>query len=285
MARPVVTLALLASALGACEAFGDAGADGDRDAAADDAGAGIEDGEAPGDGRAPTGRVEEGLVALYTFGERQGAVVRDVSGVGEPLDLHIRDENAISWSADGLTLRTPGTAVSSDGPATKIVSRCSQANEITFEAWVRPALAEQKGPARIVVLGTDATTSSIMLGLGNNGSVAATASRYLLRVANVAAETEEGTSRAAELQHVVGTASGTGPAYVYVDGVVRGTVASSKLASSSWADVPLALGDNPVPANDGNPRHFVGTYALVAVYCRALSPADVLVNFAAKPRP
>jgi hypothetical protein len=284
MARPVVTLALLAVALGACEAFGDAGADGDRDAAADDAGTGIEDGEAARDGRAPTGRVEEGLVALYTFDERQGTVVRDVSEIDEPFDLHIRDENAMSWSAEGLTLKAPGTTVSSDGPATKIVSRCRQANEITFEAWVRPALAEQKGPARIVVLGTDATTSSIMLGLGDNGSVAATASRYLFRVASVAAETGEGASRV-ELQHVVGTASGTAPAYVYVDGVVRGTAVSSKLASSTWVDVPLALGDNPLPANDGNPRHFVGTYALVAVYCRALSPAEVLVNFEAKPRP
>jgi hypothetical protein len=282
MARPVVILALLAVALGACEAFGDAGGDGDADAGADDA-AGVEGGEAPGDGRAPTGRIEDGLVALYTFDEGEGAVVRDVSDVGEPLDLRIQDESAISWSAEGLTLRAPGTAVSSDGPATKIVSACSQANEITFEAWVRPTLAEQKGPARIVVLGTDAAAGSIMLGLGENESVTKSASRYLFRVANRAAVTVVGTSRA-ELQHVVGTASGAAPAHVYVDGVTQGTAPSLELASA-WASVPLALGDNPVPSNDGNPRFFVGTYALVAVYCRALSPAEVLVNFAAKPRP
>ena len=112
-------------------------------------------------------RVSEGLVALYEFKAGAGRVVRDVSGVGTPLDLNIIDPSAVSWKADGgLAIHASATIRSS--VATKIIEALKASQAITIEAWVKPANTTQYGPARIVALSGDAypTGGNFVLGAG-----------------------------------------------------------------------------------------------------------------------
>ena len=60
-------------------------------------------------------RVSEGLLALYDFKEGAGTTVRDVSGVGTPLDLTIIKPSAVNWMADGGLSIQASTAIRSPG--------------------------------------------------------------------------------------------------------------------------------------------------------------------------
>jgi hypothetical protein len=87
-----------------------------------------------------------------------------------------------------------------------------------------------------------------------------------------------------EMQHVVATAKAPGEAFVYVDGVTHRAFSIST-SFAGWSDRVLSIGDDIMQGNDGVPRAFNGSIALLAVYCRALTRAEVLVNLAAGPRP
>ena len=106
----------------------------------------------------------EGTLVLYTFSEHAGDTVRDVSGVGEALDLKISDPSAVSWAKDqGLEVRAP-VLIASPGPAGKVTAAVMRSGALTIEAWVTPADDAQTGPARIVTLSRDALWRSFTLG-------------------------------------------------------------------------------------------------------------------------
>ncbi|HMQ51887.1 MAG TPA: S8 family serine peptidase, partial [Anaerolineae bacterium] len=67
-----------------------------------------------------SGRVTNGLVALYDFEESSGNTVYDVSGIGSPLNLTIGNPAVATWVAGGLSINS-STIVKSAGPATKII--------------------------------------------------------------------------------------------------------------------------------------------------------------------
>jgi hypothetical protein len=66
-------------------------------------------------------RVAVGLQALYRFNEGGGSVVRDVSGVGEPLDLTVSNSGGVRWVNGGGLAVTGSTVIASSGPAAKII--------------------------------------------------------------------------------------------------------------------------------------------------------------------
>ncbi len=77
--------------------------------------------------------------------------VHDVSGVGQPLDLTIEEkEGAVGWLAGGLAI-TGRTLVATPGRATKLIQAAKASNQVTIEAWVKPANATQRA-VRIVTL-------------------------------------------------------------------------------------------------------------------------------------
>jgi hypothetical protein len=108
-----------------------------------------------------TAAEKEGLVSLYLFDEASGNTVRDVSGVGTPLNLTIDNVGAVAWGTSFLEI-TSATAIRSTGPATKIINACKGSNEITIEAWVESRTNNDLaltayGPARIATLSTGLT--------------------------------------------------------------------------------------------------------------------------------
>lgn len=236
-------------------------------------------------------RVTDGLVALYTFDEGSGTLVNDVSGVGSPLNLTIADPDNIEWVSEGLRVNT-ATIASSLGAATKVTSACQTANAVSLEAWVQPSVSAQMGPARIVTLSASASDWNVLLGQGQANNVTPD-DRFAARLktnTNVGS-TDDGItpdgSASTALTHVVFVRGSDGSHSLYVDNqpypLVR-TPADSSAPDysgdlSTWSSsAPLSLGNEV-----GGGRPWLGTYQLVAVYCSALSAADVSLHYSLGP--
>ncbi len=125
----------------------------------------------------PGGEAAAGAIALYTFADR-GPLVRDTSGVGEPLDLPIADPASVTWLPDGGLELRHATRIASEAPATKIIEAVGASGALTIEAWVTPANATQAGPARIVTLSRDPGERNVTLGQDGAG--------YLVRLRTTA---------------------------------------------------------------------------------------------------
>ena len=224
-------------------------------------------------------RVTLGLVALYDFEEAAGAVVHDVSGIGTPLDLTIQDPPRVTWTTGGLRIDA-ATRVNS-AIATKLIAACQTSDELTIEAWIVPSVAAQSGPARIVTLSPHANSRNFTLAQGAADGSSATCYDVRLRTTATSDNglpsltTPTGVAATA-LQHVVYTRSVDGDVTVYVDGApaAAGVVGGDL---SNWAvNYRLSLANE---YNYGQPWY--GEYRTVAVYARALTPDEVLQNYAA----
>jgi hypothetical protein len=229
--------------------------------------------KARGPAEAPE-RVEEGLQALYRFEEGGGNVVRDVSGAGEPLHLSVAGPGAVRWSGAGLSVNEP-TLIAGERPPARLIDAVRASGAITLEAWVTPASASQKGPARIVTLSASPAARDFTLGQeGDRFDVrlrtTATSENGLPSLASAAGAAGEAPV------HVAYTRDASGAAAVYVNGreSSRGQAGGDL---SSWdGGFRLAL------ANElSGDRPWRGTLHLVAVYARALSAAEVERNRAA----
>lgn len=224
----------------------------------------------------PSGRADIGLLTLYTFEENSGQVVWDVSGTGTPLNLWIPDLSKVSRISGGLSINS-STLVSSLSPALKLTNGLKATNEITIEAWVKPANTTQDGPARIATLSQDT--------LLRNFTLAQDATKYTgrLRTTTVgtngippAVFTPSGAA-STTLQHIVYTRTAS-TAKIYVDGT---EVASETITGnfSNW-DSSFQFGlANEFTMN----RTWLGELHLVAIYDRDLSAAEVAQNFSAGP--
>ena len=82
------------------------------------------------------------LVALYRFDAGHGDVVYDWSGFGEPLDLTIRDADAVRWYPDHLVTEKP-TMIVSRGPASKVF----EATRETGKSRSRHSSSRMRSPA------------------------------------------------------------------------------------------------------------------------------------------
>ena len=208
---------------------------------------------------------------LYTFAEGSGATIHDVSGVGVPLDLTVTS-GTVGWVSGGLLISS-ASLIKSAGPATKINEACQATNEISIEAWVKPANTTQSGPARIITLSSNPSSRNFTLGqsdssfdqrlrttaTGVNGIPSlATPERFL----------------STELTHVIYTFDSEGIARFYVNGTeVSNQTIGGDL--SNWKGTyALAL------ANElSNNRPWLGELYLVAIYDRALNPQEINQNF------
>ena len=227
-----------------------------------------------------SGRLTDGLVALYEFEEAGGTLVRDTSGQGVPLDLDLETPGAVVWLPGSLSLNGDAT-IASPGSATKVVNACGASNEITLEAWITPTIASQSGPARIISLSGGSTERNVTLGHGDGTGGALDGLDARLRTTTTTPNgTPSLTSSAGSvdpaLQHVAYTRRTDGLATIYVDGAaVSSTTVTGDL--SGWdSSFRLALG-NEVGAS----RPWSGTLHLVAIYERALDATEVAQNFAA----
>jgi hypothetical protein len=224
-------------------------------------------------------RVTNGLQALYTFAENGGSVIGDVSGVGSPLNLQIGSPGAVSWINGGGLAINASASIIAQSDETKIVSACKASNELTLEAWIKPANSTQDGPARIVTFSLDSLSRNFTLGQEF--------SAYDVRLRTTTTSDNGVPSLATssgavntQLTHVVFTRATSGVTKIYVNG---GEATSGNTGGdfSGWdAGHTLAL------ANElSGDRPWLGEYQLAAIYCRGLSAAEVQQNYLAGPRP
>ncbi len=227
-------------------------------------------------------RITSGLAVLYEFEEGAGDVVYDVSGVGEPLNLVIADPNCAAWTARGLVLES-ATIVSSLVPATKVISACMQTHALTIEAWIAPALAGHGGPAPRGTGSGNIAARNFTLGHGSDSGAATTQFDVRLRTTltglngTPSVTTPTGIADT-ELMHVVYTRAADGTVRIYKN---AGEVLTATVGGwfTGWNSTHLlALGNEITGA-----RPWLGEYRLVAIYSRALTPAEVLQNYTAGP--
>jgi len=228
----------------------------------------------------PGVRVTANLQVLYDFKEGQGRQVRDVGGVGEPLNLRIADESKVAWQANGLAV-VASTAISSESPAHKIIAACRASNEITLELWIEPANVSQDGPARILSLSSSKTERNATLGQGLYGSQSPDVFVTRLRTTQTSVNglpaviTPAGTATTA-LTHVAYTRRADGRATLYVNGQDRGILDIDGTLETWDERMPLVLANELT-----EDRPWLGVLRLAAVYSRALAAAEVVHNYEA----
>jgi len=222
-----------------------------------------------------------GRQALYPFDENGGNIVHDRAGVGAPLDLTIQDPAAVGWSPSGLVISST-TVLSSTVPATRLTTAMSNTNELAIEAWITPSDPTDSGLGRIVTLSANAATRDVTLAQGEvaNGRISY---NVRLRTHHPGAPTPPTLASpddlvTSALTHLVYTRDASGLARLYVNGVE--VAHASQLGDlSTWAhSYGLALANEP-----SGDRPWLGTYHMVALYNRALSPAEVHQKFQTGP--
>lgn len=221
-------------------------------------------------------RVGQGLQVLYDFADQDSAIVRDRAGVGQPLNLRIEKPGRVRRKSGTLEV-TGDTVIRSEKSARRLVDAVRRSGGVTIEAWIRPNGLKQKGPARIVTFSRNATERNFTLGQE--------ARRVEVRLRTT--ETSDNgipsiqthdRSLSQELMHVVYTRDRRGQARVYVDGrqLLQQKVAG---AISNWnGSYSIALANE---LSGGRPWR--GTYHLVAIYGRDLSPREVKHNHSVGP--
>ncbi len=225
-------------------------------------------------------RVLSGLLALYTFDDGAGTTVSDSSGSGP--DLVIADAASVTWGSGSLMVDSP-TSIASVGAATGINTAVEASNEVTVEAWLTPADTTQTGPARAVTLSQNSRRRNVTLGQGDSGRQVGDVWSVRLRSTSTSkngtpsVRTPAGSVTGA-LTHVLYVREASGTVRFYVDGVL---VATDQIGGdlSNWDDdYGLTLANE---ADGGRP--WLGSFDLVAIYDRALTPAEVLQNHGAGP--
>ncbi|MFG6106619.1 Ig-like domain-containing protein [Leptothoe sp. EHU-05/26/07-4] len=221
------------------------------------------------------GRIEEGLLSLYTFDEGSGNTVFDVSGIGNPLNLQIDSLTGVSWGDGVLDVNAPNL-IAFNQAATKLTNGITQTQELTIEAWITPDNLTHQGPARIATLSANSGNRNFTLGqeranyqtrlrtttTGNNGT------RKTV--------TSSGSPVETDLSHVVYSRDANGLAQLYVDNQLVGSnIIDGDF--SNWNDqYQFAL------ANElGGGRPWLGIYDLVAVYNQAFDASEVEQNYLA----
>jgi len=231
----------------------------------------------------PGTRITVGQIVQYDFEEGGGNVVNDVSGVGTPADLVIDNSGAVSWLTGALSVNG-STVIATAGAPAKLYDAVMASNEITIEAWVKPANLTQNGPARIVTLSADTAVRNFTLGQGVYGEASDV---YEVRLRSTSTDPNGKPALATpdgdltrELTHVVFTRDSQGLTKIYVDGVARSSGQTSGYFSN-WND-SFRLGVANEMTGD---RPWAGELHLVALFDRALPHEDVLLNLAAGPEP
>lgn len=222
-----------------------------------------------------TGRVDRCLIAFWDFEEGQGSVVYDDEELTDPpvmpaMDLTITPTSAVEWVQDGIKVTAPVVIQTTE--ATKLIN-LSLVEEMTIEAWVRPATQAQYGPARILSHSLDGDDLGGNFVFGQDGGTFETRMRATTRdhwgKPGIRVDGVLGT----DLEHLV---------YTFKDNVATVYVNGQSVATM---DIPGTLdswGDNFkfTIANEGDGgRPWLGTVYLVAIYDEALTPTEVMTNF------
>ncbi|MEZ4712461.1 MAG: LamG-like jellyroll fold domain-containing protein [Caldilineaceae bacterium] len=222
------------------------------------------------------GRVIRDLQTLYVFKEGAGLQIRDVAAVSPPLPLMIPATAQVHWN-EGLVIQEPVT-LATETSLERLVKALRSTNELTIEAWIKPSVATQNGLARIITLSKGPSERNFILGQRGSHYYAGirtnTTDKYASDKALAA-----GTVDPDALTHLVCTRTASGQLQLYINGDVVGQrLVDGTFSTWGHGGVQLALG-NEVGQNGGVDRAWSGEFHLVALYSRALSPAEIKQNF------
>ena len=258
-------------------------------------------------------RVEDGLLALYRFGDQfvsNNAVpnlavadagsnltlypgTRAGSTVVEQLPYSVRLNAGIDTASN--THGNTNTAYIQSGNISSLVeiiggSQGQSSHAFTMEMWIKPHRADQGGFARIFTLSQDTGTSrNFTLGHGteSSGNPANNLTvRIRTRVGNnnntiSGANVTAATLNTEMVHHLVYTRANNGTTRIYLNGVeVSQTAIGGTGNLRGWnTSYRLTLGNEAT-----GDRPWAGEFFLVAIYDRALTAAEVQTNFnAAEP--
>jgi hypothetical protein len=225
-------------------------------------------------------RAASGVQALYTFEEQEGTIIHDVAGVGEPLNLVINDSAAVQWVAGGLAVNAPAL-LATTGPAARLIRGMKSSNEITIEAWVKPAQEAVTGLRRILTLSDGPARRDFILAQSGN------VYQVGLRTTDPSGQTDVnasqrpivgGSTDPTALMHVACTRDEREEARLYINGEVAANRTISGRFSNWDETFCLALG-NELDSGHREDRGWPGEYHLIAVYDRALSQAEIRQNY------
>jgi len=221
----------------------------------------------------------------YRFDEGAGATVHD-SGKGPGYDLTIPNAGAITWQASALRVDS-GTLISGAVAATALVNAITASDAFTVEAWIRPSSLGQIGPARILSLSFRSQNRNVTLGQGetppgHNDYLArirtpGTNNNGLLR-GDLSPIFADPGALTTELTHVVLARGSSGTTTLYIDGALQDSVALPGQLDGWDAGYRLHLA-----GEEGSDRPWLGTYAYVGIYDRAMDAAEVSMRFGGGP--
>jgi hypothetical protein len=219
-----------------------------------------------------------GLVALYTFREGSGNVVRDVSNLGDPLDLNISNPANVRWLAGGGLSLEGAALISSSVPAAKVIQATRASHELTVEVWAKPANTTQAGPARFVSLSSDISNRNFTLGQD--------AANYQFRFRTTATDANGGPNyitavgaASTELTHIAYTRNSEGQSWLYVNGVEAAQMPLGGAPDNWVANYHLGLG-----AELDGQRSWLGELHRVAIHSKALSASEISASYQAGPK-
>lgn len=223
------------------------------------------------------GRIEADVIALYEFKEGAGTVAEDTSGVLPKADLTLSgDADEYHWlSAWGVRFNG-GKAQASVSSSKKLHDLISETGEYAVEAWLAASNVTQEGPARIIAY-SGGSEHNFILGqtLYNYNAIGRTSNTDAQGMPMLStADADEDLQ--ATLQHVVVNYDPLYGRRIYVNGVYTGDSDAVQPGHlMNWDDTfPLVLGSNI----DGSDP-WSGSVRMLAIHNRALSPANIQINF------
>jgi hypothetical protein len=221
----------------------------------------------------PRGRTRVGLIGIWELDDAPGTTVVDTSDLVPTVPLTV-SSGMVTFSSGMMTVA--GAAVISSAPKPHLDRDAMNAGAVTLEAWVSPATGAQGAPGQpAVVSGLSASIVSRNIALLQDGK------RWVGRVrtttdANGGPDlTSSNDIVAGNMTHLVVVADAT-RRILYVNGQPD-FVDQAPGPLLGWdQSYKMVLGNE----SSGN-RPWMGTFALVAMYARALTAAEVQTNYLA----
>ncbi len=226
-------------------------------------------------------RVDPGLLALYRFDEGEGKIIRDVSGIDEPLDMVIGKQKSVNWLPSGLAVK--GNAGIHSDSALKIAQAWRRSGELTIELWVRPFIDRPDQGKISPILTFKSAQGAIdysQVSPPNYTTTPSTPLHYLLTLSKddnrVKARFFQDSKQPSE------RASGKQKTKLESDGShsVNESSLSARVADRALARNSLRL---ILQGKKAAPHAWQGEYHLLAVYDRALTPWEIWRNYQAGP--
>lgn len=220
-----------------------------------------------------------GLIAFFPLTEGGGPTARDQSGFDEALDLTLSGDVAWLRGGRGVWLGGGASKMQSSGPAAKLAGRITRTKQFTVEAWAKPAMLNQGGPARLISYSINPFNRNFSFA---HGIMEEVNRDVVFRLRTTGGTDENGLPNVVApsaisegVSHLVATFDGQ-TLRIYKNGILR--VAEPReggLDYWNW-EFPLIVGNEAT-----NNRGWRGELYTVAIFDRALTEGELLERFEA----